>query len=143
MNELKQQIQEGMKAAMKAGDKLRTSVLRMVIADIQNAELAGLEIMDAVVGYARRLEKSIEEYRRLGKEQEAAQLEAERKIVSEFLPRKLSGEELAAAVDKAIAEEKLTSMKDFGRGMKKVMGDLGPQADGRTVQELLKKKLGG
>ena len=139
---MKEQVADAMKAAMKAGDKVRTSVLRMLLADIKNAELAGQEAMDAVVAFGRRIEKSIEEYRRLGKDDEVAKLEAEHAVASEFLPAKLSEADLEAAVDKAIADENLASMKDFGRGMKAVMGALGPAADGKRVQAILKAKLG-
>jgi len=140
---MKDQIAEAMKAAMKAGDKVRTSVLRMILSDIKNAELAGHEAMDAVVAFGRRIEKSIEEYRRLGKDDEVAKLEAEHAIAAEFLPARLSDAELEKAVDQAIADENLASMKDFGRGMKAVMGALGAQADGKRVQAILKQKLVG
>ena len=56
---MKEQVADAMKAAMKAGDKVRTSVLRMILSDIRNAELAGQETMDAVVAFGRRIEKSI------------------------------------------------------------------------------------
>jgi hypothetical protein len=140
---MKEKIQEALKTALKAGDKLRVSVLRMLIADIQNAELAGQEALDGIVGYGRRLEKSIEEYRRLGKHDEAARIAAEHKIVSEFLPAKPTEADVQATIDRIAAQENLVSMKDFGRGMKLVLAALGPQADGRKVQELLKKKLAG
>lgn len=140
---MKELIQEAMKAALKAGDKVRLSVLRMILADIKNAELAGKEVMDAVVGFAKRLEKSIDEYRKLGKEEEVRKLEVELKVAAEFLPKKLSPEELEKAVDEAIAAEGLTTMKDFGRGMKAVMSKYGAQVDGKAVQEALKKKLSG
>ena len=140
---MRAKIQEAMKAALKAGDKARVSVLRMVMAEMQNAELAGKEALEGAVSYARRLEKSVEEYRRLGKAEEVARLEAEQKVVSEYLPAKPTEAEVEAVVDRVAAEEKLATMKDFGRGMKLVLAALGPQADGRKVQEALKKKLGG
>ena len=140
---MKEKIQESMKAAMKAGDKTRTGVLRMILADIQSAELAGREIMDGLVAFARRAEKSIEEYTRLGKHDEVAKLKQEHAIVSEFLPQKLSDEALEKVVAEVVAAEGLTGMKDFGRGMKAAMAACGPQADGKKVQAILKQKLGG
>jgi uncharacterized protein YqeY len=139
---MKEDIQKAMKAAMKAGDKVRTSILRMILADIQSAELAGQQMADGLTGFAKRVEKSIEEYQRLGKEEEVAKLRKEREVVGEFLPEKLSDEALDAAVDEVINTEGLTSMKDFGRGMKAVMSAYGVQADGKKVSELLKRKLG-
>jgi uncharacterized protein len=139
---MKEEIQDAMRTAMKAGDKFRTGVLRMILADIQSAELAGHEIVDAVVAFAKRIEKSIDEYRRLGREDEVGKLEQERAVVGEFLPEKLSAEALEKAVEHVINEEGLTSMKDFGRGMKAVMSRYGAQADGKAVQAILKRELG-
>jgi uncharacterized protein len=139
---MKEEIQDAMRTAMKAGDKFRTGVLRMILADIQSAELAGHEIVDAVVAFAKRIEKSIDEYRRLGREDEVGKLEQERAVVGEFLPEKLSDEALEKAVEHVINEEGLTSMKDFGRGMKAVMSRYGAQADGKAVQAILKRELG-
>ena len=82
---MKAKIQEAMKAAMKAGDKVRTGVLRMILADIQAAELAGREVMDGLMAFAKRAEKSIEEYTRLGKHDEVAKLKQEQAIVGEQL----------------------------------------------------------
>ena len=140
---MKQKIHEAMKAAMKAGDKTRTSVLRMILADIQSAELAGREIMDGLVAFARRAEKSIDEYTRLGKPDEVVKLRQEHAIISEFLPQKLCDEDLEKTVTDVVAKEGLAGMKDFGRGMKAVMAACGPQADGKKVQAILKEKLGG
>lgn len=139
---MKEEIQQAMRTAMKAGDKFRTGVLRMILADIQSAELAGHEIVDAVVAFAKRIEKSIDEYQRLGREDEVGKLRKERAVVGEFLPEKLSDEALEKAVEHVISAEGLTSMKDFGRGMKAVMSRYGAQADGKTVQAILKRELG-
>ena len=139
---MKEKIQEAMRTAMKAGDKARVSVLRMILADIQSAELAGKEIMDGLVTFARRAEKSIEEYTRLGKHDEVAKLKMEHQVVSEFLPQKLSDEALEKAVQEIINSEGLTSMTDFGRGMKAVLTAYGPQADSKKVMAILKRKLG-
>lgn len=126
---------------MKAGRKQRVGVLRMLIAEINNACLAGREAAGAVAAYGRRLEKSIAEYDKLGKADQVEQLKAEHAVVSEFLSQKLSDEETEALVDKTIAEEHLESAKDIGRGMKAIMSTHGPQVDGQKVMELLKQKL--
>jgi hypothetical protein len=140
---VKEQIHDAMKTAMKAGDKVRTSVLRMLLSDIQYTELAGQEALDGVVAYAKKLEKSIEEFRRVGRHEEVARIEAEHRIVAEFLPQKLSEAQMETLVDQAIVSEKIASMKDAGRAMKKIMGEHGKEVDGRKIQEMLKKKLGG
>lgn len=139
----KQDIQQKMNEALKAGRKQRVAVLRMLLSEMNNAQLAGADPAEAVAAYGRRLEKSIAEYRDLGCEAEAERIEQELAVVAEFMPRRLSDEETEALVDRVIAEEGLASMKDIGRGMKAVMSAHGQQVDGRTVQELFKKKLGG
>jgi len=140
---MKAKIQEAMKAAMKAGDKVRTGVLRMILADIQAAELAGREVMDGLTAFAKRVEKSIEEYTRLGKHDEVAKLKQEQAIVGEFLPQKMSDEELERIVSEVVAKEGLSGPKDLGRGMKAAMAACGARADGKRVQAILKQKLGG
>jgi len=138
---MKEQIQQEVKSAMKSGDKTRVSVLRMLLSDIQYAELAGQEALDGILAYAKKLEKSIDEFQRVGRTEEAERIRAEHKIVSEFLPQKMTEAEMEALVDQTIASEKLTTMKDAGRGMKKIMSEHGATVDGRKIQELFKKKL--
>ena len=138
---MKERIQEAMKAAMKAGQKQRVGVLRMLIAEINNAELAGNDPAAAVAAYGKRLGKSIAEYDKLGEADRVEQLKAEYAVVSEYLPQKLSDEQLQALVERTIAEEHLESAKDMGRGMKAIMSTHGPQVDGQKVMELLKQKL--
>jgi len=139
---MKEKIQEAMRAAMKAGQKQRVGVLRMLIAEINNACLAGREAAGAVAAYGRRLEKSIAEYDKLGQADRVEQLKAEHAVVSEYLPQRLSDEETETLVEKTIAQEGLESVKDVGRGMKAIMSTHGPRVDGQKVMELLKQKLG-
>ncbi len=137
----KERIQQSMRESMKSGDRQRTSVLRMLMADINYAELAGQQMEDAIVGYARKLERSIREYLDLGKSDEADRLRQEHEIVSEFAPKRLNEQETEAVVDSVIAELNLSGPQDFGKGMKRVMADHGQQVDGNMVQAMLKRKL--
>ena len=121
----KEKIEQAMRASMKAGNKQRTGVLRMLMADIQYAELAGKQVEDAVIGYARKLERSIREYADLGKHEESDRLRQEFDIVSEFAPRRFSEMETEAAVLGVIEDMKLSGPQDYGKAMKRIMSDYG------------------
>ena len=83
---MKERITKELKDAMRSRDKLRTSVLRMVLADIINVEKSGKDFksIDVIRGYAKKLKKTIEEYERLQIQNEIDSCNAELKIVEEF-----------------------------------------------------------
>src|SRR3712207_9332659 len=80
---------------MKSGKKDRLTVIRMLISDVKNIDLAPKKLTEeeTIAAYAKKLRKSTEEYEKLGKAAEAAQLKAELAIVEEYLPKKASPEE--------------------------------------------------
>ena len=83
-------LQEDMKAAMKAGNKDRLQVIRMLISDVKNIDLAPKKLTEeeTVAAYGKKLRKSIEEYEKLGKPAEVSQLKSELAVVEEYLPKK-------------------------------------------------------
>ena len=135
---MKERITNELKDAMKSGDKLKTSVLRMILADIINVEKSGKDFksIDVVRGYAKKLKKAMEEYERLQIQNEIDSCNAELKIVEEFLPKQMSDEELEKVVTEIIESEK---PGDIGSAMKVVMGKYKDVADGKKVQALVKK----
>jgi len=140
--DIKEQIVEALKAAVKARQKERTSVLRMILAQIRNAEAASdkPDYVTAVGAYAKRLRKSLSEYERLGQTEKATDLKKEIAIVEEFLPRPLSEEEIEKIVEEVIAANNFTR-KDFGRTMKAVMERCKGAAEGKAVSRIVKEKL--
>ncbi|MCP5004393.1 MAG: GatB/YqeY domain-containing protein [Planctomycetes bacterium] len=136
---MKERISKELKDAMKARDTGRVSVLRMLSAEILNLEKSGkeFECQDVVKGYAKKLKKTIEEYKRLGVQDRVEANESELAIVEEFLPEQLSDDELGKIVSEVVKSEKLTS-KDMGLAMKIIMGKYKGVADGKKVQSLLK-----
>src|SRR3954452_4478961 len=94
-------LQEDMKIALKAGQKDRLSVIRMLLSDVKNIDLAPKKTTaeEAVASYAKKLKKSAEEYEKYGKPAEVQQLKSEIAIVEEYLPKKLSAEDTAKLVD--------------------------------------------
>lgn len=135
---MKERITKEINDAMKSGDKLRVSVLRMVLADIINIEKSGKDFkhIDIIRGYAKKLKKAIEEYKRLHLQDKIVSFNEELKIVEEFLPKQMSDEELKKVVIELLDSEK---PGDMGTAMKLVMGKYKEVADGKKVQALVKE----
>ena len=135
---MKERITKEIKDAMKSGDKLRVSALRMLLADIINIEKSGkdFKLIDVIKGYAKKLKKTIEEYERLHIKDKIVSYNEELKIVEEFLPKQMSDEELEKVVTELIESEK---PEDIGSAMKIVMGRYKDIADGKKVQALVKE----
>ena len=135
---MKERIEKEIKDAMRSGEKLRVSVLRMVLADIINIEKSGKEFkqIDVIRGYAKKLKKAIEEYERLHLQDKIMSFNEELKIVEEFLPKQMPDEELKKVVIELLDSEKPA---DMGMAMKLVMGKYKEVADGKKVQALVKE----
>ncbi|GJQ59607.1 MAG: GatB/YqeY domain-containing protein [Candidatus Scalindua sp. AMX11] len=136
---MKERITEELKVAMKARDTTRVSVLRMLLAEMTHLEKSGEEFVyqDVVKGYAKKLRKAIEEYKRLDVPDRVEANVAELAIVDEFLPKQLSDDELEKIVREVVTSENYTS-KDIGLAMRTIMGKYKDVADGKKVQSLLK-----
>ena len=144
---MKQQINDAMKAAMRAKDKPRLGAIRLIQADIKRIEVdERIEVDDARVlaildKMVKQRRDSITQYEDAGR-QELADIEiAEITVIQDFLPTALSDDEIAEMVAAAVAETGAASMADMG----KVMGILKPQiqgrADGGAVSGLVKAAL--
>lgn len=147
---LKEQIISDLTASMKAQDAPRTSTLRMVKAAIMNREIekGGEMDDDEMSKLLRSLVKqrrdSVEQYEKGGRPELADKETSEIAVIEAYLPQAASSEEIEAAVAAAMSETGASTMKDMGRVMKAVQAALaGKNADGRTVSEMVKAKLGG
>src|SRR5436305_2938427 len=109
-------LQEDMKTAMKTGQKERLSVLRMLISDVKNIDLAPKKLSEeeTVAAYGKKLRKSIEEYEKINRSAEVAQLKSELAIVEEYLPKKAGTEDTEKLVDAFLASHAFTE-KQFGQ----------------------------
>ena len=144
---LKDQLTADLKAAMKAKDASALSAIRLLKAEITKAEIAaGKDIGDAEI--ARLVDKalkqrreSIEIYRKAGREDLAQKEESEAAILAHYQPEQLSQEALEELVAQAIAETGATGMKQMGLVIKACMAKVAGRADGKTVSEMVKKKL--
>lgn len=150
---LKQRIDADLKQALKAGDKLRLSCLRMLKSRIVDKELAlraergkaadlsDEEAVEVIAAYAKQRRDSIEGYEKGDRAEQAQRERDELAIVSEFLPQQLSREAIASIVGEAIAESGAGSMKDLGAVMKLVMPRVKGRADGKLVNEIVREQL--
>lgn len=142
--ELAAKLHEDMKAALKAGDKDRLSVIRMLLSDVQNIDLAPKPTTaeEAVGAYARKLRKGQEEYQKLGKTAEAERLKFEIDIAESYLPKKASAGETARLVDAFLAKNSFTEQQ-FGQAMGAFKKAHGSQVDAGAASQLLKQRLAG
>jgi hypothetical protein len=146
---LKQRIQDDMKAAMKAGEKRKLGVLRLMLAAIkqrevdERIELDDTQVLAVLDKMVKQRRDSIEQYTKASREDLAEQERYEVGICQDYLPEAMTEEELIALVDSAIASTDAASMRDMG----KVMGQLKPKAQGRAdlglVSRLVKERLAG
>ncbi len=136
-------LNNDIKDAMRAKDKVRLGVLRMMLSEVKYAQAAvgmGQPLDDAAAtkvfgSYQKKLQKSLDDYP-AGEKRDAIQDEIN--IVDEYLPKKASAAEVEKVVKEVISA---SDNKEFGPLMKQVMAKLGSSADGKVVNEILKKLL--
>ena len=136
--------------AMKARDAARLSALRMVKAALMNGEVAKgrpleePEAQQVLASLLKQRRDSIEQFRNGGRQDLVEKELAEVAILERYAPPAATAAEVEQAVDAAIRETGAASAKDIGRVMNAVMGALaGKSADGKTVNEIVRKKLAG
>lgn len=144
---LSEQLNEAMKAAMKARDSLRLNAIRMIRTAIKNREiderreLDDQEVIGVLSTLVKQRKESAQVYREGGRPELAEKEEQELAIIQEFLPAQLGEAELHAIIESAVNETGAVSMKDMGKVMKIVAGKTLGRADGRLVSELVKARL--
>jgi uncharacterized protein len=143
-------INEDLKAAMKSKDSDRLSTLRMVKTALKNREIDKMEALtdDEAIKVLQSLVKqrrdSVEQYQQAGRIDLAEKEAAEIKTIEEYLPAALDEAAVTRVVEETIAETGASSMKEMGAVMKAVMAKLaGQTVDGKTVNQIVKSKLGG
>jgi uncharacterized protein YqeY len=144
---LKEQLKEDMKAALKAKDKEKLSVIRMLQSLIKNAEidkrgeLTDEEIISLLMKYAKQRRESIELYEKGGRQDLVEKERRELQIVESYLPKQMSEEEIRELVAKVIEEVGASSPKDIGKVMQAVMPKVKGRADGSTVNKIVRELL--
>ena len=146
---LKTRLQDDMKVAMKAGDKARLGVIRLILAAVKQREVDERIMLDDVAVLAvldkmlKQRRDSISQYEQAGREDLAAQERFEVAVCQEYLPAALADDEIATLIDAATTGSGAASVKDMG----KVMAVLKPQLQGRAdlaaVSATVKARLAG
>jgi len=147
MSSLKNQVIEDMKSAMKAGDKDRLKVVRLMLAAIKQVEVdkrielddaAVLAVLDKMVKQRR---DSVEQFEKGNREDLAAIERAEIEVLETYLPEQLSADELAAMVDEVIAATGAASIRDMGKVMGQIKAKAAGRADMGAVSATVKERL--
>jgi uncharacterized protein YqeY len=146
---LKSQIQTDMKTAMKAGDKPRLGVIRLILAAVkqrevdERIELDDSQVLAVLDKMVKQRRDSITQFSGAGRQDLADQEQFELEVIQGYLPAALSEAELSALLESALAETGAAAMSDMG----KVMAVLRPQVQGRAdmgaVSTLVKRRLAG
>src|SRR6188768_1516684 len=147
---LNEKIAADLTAAMKAKDAPRLSALRMLKAAVTNKgmvekgrDLEDAEVRQVVTSLVKQRRDSIEQFEKAGRTDLVDKETAEIAVLEQYLPPAASAADIEAAIVEAIAETGATSVKDMGKVMKAVMPRLaGKNADGRAINEAVRRKLG-
>lgn len=153
MGTLKARMQADLNEAMKSGDDTAKSTLRMALAAITNAEVAGDEAVelsdDQVVkvlqAEAKKRAEAAEIYESAGRSESAAKERAEAEVLARYLPAAIAADQLDAIVAEevaAAAERGATGMKAMGQVVKAVRERVGSGADGAVIADMVKAALG-
>lgn len=141
-------LNEDMKQAMRAKDKDKLSVIRMVKAALQNeaisqgvSELNEDQELSVLSREMKQRNESLKEFKNAGREDLVLKLEKEIEILKVYMPKQLSEDELEKIVQDTISELQVTSKKDFGKVMGAIMPKVKGKADGSIVQKLVQKHL--
>jgi len=146
---LRDKVNGDIAAAMKSKETTRLSALRMLKAAIMNKgvekahDLDDAEVVQVVSTLVKQRRDSIEQFAKAGRTDLVDKETAEIAVLEGYLPPAASVADIDAAIAEAIAETGATSVKDMGKVMKAVMPRLaGKNADGRAVNEAVRRKLG-
>ena len=146
---LEEKIRDDLKQAIRGEDKLRCLVLRSVLAEAKNAEIAQQKplddaaMVDVVAKGAKQRRESIEAFNRGERQELAAKEEAELAVLLEYLPKQVSREEIVSAARQVIEEVGAGGVKDKGKVMSKLMPQLKGKAEGRLINEVVTELLAG
>jgi uncharacterized protein YqeY len=148
---LRDDINNAMKAAMKAGETLRVSTLRLVNAAILQRETSGAErlklgdaeIVDVMAKMIKQRHESLEIYEKAGRAELAAQEREEIGIISGFMPKQMSDIEAGEAISSLIKELEAATLKDMGRTMTALKERFAGKMDFSKASAMVKKLLAG
>ncbi|WP_166804992.1 GatB/YqeY domain-containing protein [Nitrosococcus wardiae] len=143
MGSLKTRLQEEVKAAMRAKDKARLGVLRMVMATLKQFEvdtrepLEDTQIIALLEKMLKQRREALEQYEAAGREDLAEKERFELEVIQSYMPTPLSEAEIEQLIEEAIRQSQAATIKDMG----KVMGILKPRIQGRADMAVVSAKV--
>jgi uncharacterized protein YqeY len=141
------EISAALKDAMREKNEAKLASLRSVLTAIKNREkevrrsLEDPEVISLISTQIKQRKESIDHYRKAGREDLVKAEESEMHILQAYMPEEISADEMSLAIDEIITEVGAVSMKDMGKVMKATMAKLTGRADGRAINEMVRKKL--
>jgi uncharacterized protein YqeY len=144
---LQQKLTDDLKQAMKAGDTVKRSVIRLVMAAVKNAEIAkqkaleDADILGVIAKEIRQRKESIEAFKEGNRPELAANEEAEMAILEAYMPAQMSRDEIVDAAHQVIKEVGAESIRDKGKVMPQLIAKLKGKADGREINEVVTELL--
>jgi hypothetical protein len=144
-----ERLMEDLKSAMRAGDELRKSTLRMLRSAIGYKEvevqrsLSDDEVLDVIAKQVKQRQDSISEFTKGGRQDLVDQERAEMEILVTYLPKQLTREEITELARAAILKLEVSDIKQQGMVMKALQPQVKGRADGRLVNEVVRQLLGG
>ena len=144
---LKSRIQDDVKQAMRARDKARLSVLRLITAAIkqkevdERIELSDGDVLAVLDKMAKQRRESLEQYRKAGRDDLADQEQFELELLGEFMPEPLGEAELERLIQAAIEETGASSMRDMGAVMAALREQVQGRADMKAVSDSVRARL--
>ncbi|KKT39800.1 hypothetical protein A2W54_04020 [Candidatus Giovannonibacteria bacterium RIFCSPHIGHO2_02_43_13] len=150
MEGLKKQLSDDLKSALKKGEALRVSTLRMVSSSIANKEielrkrdigLSNQEVLDVISSEAKKRKDAAEGFKKGGRAELAEKEMEELSILKTYLPPEISDEDLLRIIKDGIREAGTTDVKDFAKVMKVIMPTLKGKASGDRISRALKSEL--
>ncbi len=142
---LKEKLLDDLKLSMKEKNVNRKNVVQMVRASIlqvekdKKIELNDDQILEVIAKEFKKRNDSLADYEKSGREDLINQIKEEMAVLEEYLPKKLSEEELTVKIKEIISSVGATSIKDMGKIMKQAKEQLGVTADGKMINEIVKK----
>jgi uncharacterized protein YqeY len=144
---LQQKLADDLKQAMKGGDTLKRSVIRLVMAAIKNAEIArqkaleDSDILGLIAKEIRQRKESIEAFKQGDRPELVAKEEAEMAILEAYMPAQMSRDEIVAEARQVIKEVGAEGIRDKGKVMPQLIAKLKGKADGREINEVVTELL--
>jgi uncharacterized protein YqeY len=147
--EAKARLQQEMREALKAGEKLRLGALRMLAASVKNREvelgheLSDEEVVEVATREVKRRKEAAEAFDGGGRPELAEKERQEQAVLETYLPAQLSEDEVNALIEEAVSATGSSGPGDLGKVMGYVMGKARGRIEGGTVNRLVRDRLGG